>query len=71
MIVLAARIENPDEALWMTLRDRWQAEPPREAKDVVAMAIETWRVSPDAVIDWNVADVPDGRERLGVPGMQE
>lgn len=53
------------------LRDRWQAEPPREAKDIVATAIETWRVSPDAVIDWHIADVPGDLERLGVSGSLE
>lgn len=40
------------------LRDRWQAEAPPEAQDVVARAIETWRLPADVAIGWEEVAPP-------------
>jgi hypothetical protein len=41
-----------------SLRDRWQAEAPPEAADVVAKAIQAWRLSSDVTVAWDIAVAP-------------
>lgn len=40
------------------LQDRWKAEAPPGAQDIVARAIETWRLPSDVAVRWEEAVAP-------------